>query len=50
MDPKLKLVFFLIALILFLVDALYHRSITGLTSGGLAAWVFIAVVDTWDSI
>ncbi len=47
MNPKLKLVCFLVAFILFVVEAVWHKS---LTAAGLAAWVLVAVVDTADTL
>lgn len=47
MNPKLKFVCFLVAFILFVIEAWWHKS---LTAAGLAAWVLVAVVDTWDSL
>lgn len=47
MNTKLKFVCFLAALILFVIEAVWHKS---LTAAGLAAWVLVAVVDTGDAL
>ncbi len=47
MNPKLKFICFLVAFILFVIEAVWHKS---LTATGLAAWVLVAVVDTADTL
>lgn len=47
MPTKWKFVCFLAALIFFVIEAAWHRS---LTAAGLAAWILTAVVDTADAL
>lgn len=47
MSNEVKFVCFLVAFILFVVEAVWHKS---LTAAGLAAWVLVAVVDAGEAL
>jgi len=47
MNPTVRFVCYLVALILFVVEAVRSKS---LTAAGLAAWVLVAVVDTAEAL
>jgi hypothetical protein len=47
MSLELKLVCYLAAFILFVIETIRTKS---LTAAGLAAWVLVAVVDTADAL